>query len=212
MIGALVAGLLAGYGIAVPVGAVGTYLVTLTARTSLKIGAFAALGIASADMVFAATAMLGGSALARSIQPAMQPLRWVSGFVLIGLALRGLAAAVRRYRSRASGGGPESGGTPATALRAYLSFWGITLLNPLTIIYFAALVFGGQARATPNRPDQAVFVLATFAASASWQLLLAGGGALLGRVLTSDRGRLGTALASSTLILALAVHLLLPAK
>lgn len=35
---ALVAGLLAGYGIAVPVGAVATYLVSLTARTSLQIG------------------------------------------------------------------------------------------------------------------------------------------------------------------------------
>ncbi|MGW2900881.1 hypothetical protein ACWDAO_41550, partial [Streptomyces sp. NPDC001212] len=33
---ALVAGLLAGYGIAVPVGAVATHLVTLTARTSLR--------------------------------------------------------------------------------------------------------------------------------------------------------------------------------
>jgi len=47
-----------------------------------------------------------------------------------------------------------------------------------------------------------------FAASASWQLVLAAGGAFLGRVLTSDRGRLATALASSALIGALAVHLL----
>jgi hypothetical protein len=43
VIAALVAGLLAGYGIAIPVGAVATYLVALTARTSLKIGACAAL-------------------------------------------------------------------------------------------------------------------------------------------------------------------------
>ena len=43
MIVALVAGLLAGYGIAIPVGAVATYLLTLTARTSLKVGACAAL-------------------------------------------------------------------------------------------------------------------------------------------------------------------------
>ena len=211
MIGALVAGLLAGYGIAMPVGAVGTYLVTLTARTSLRIGVGAALGIASADMVFASIAMLGGSTLARAIQPAMVPLRWISGLVLIALALRGAGTAVRRYRSRGSAAGPDGRRAPATPLRAYLSFWGITLLNPLTVIYFAALVFGGQARATPDRPDQAVFVLATFAASASWQLLLAGGGALLGRLLTSDRGRLGTALASSALITALAVNLLLSA-
>jgi threonine/homoserine/homoserine lactone efflux protein len=45
---ALAAGLLAGYGIAMPVGAVGAYLVALTARTSLRTGVFAALGVASA--------------------------------------------------------------------------------------------------------------------------------------------------------------------
>ena len=211
MIGALVAGLLAGYGIAMPVGAVGTYLVTLTARTSLRIGVGAALGVASADVVFASVAMLGGSTLARTIQPAMVPLRWASGLVLITLALRGAATAARRYRSRGTAEGSDGRKAPTTPLRAYLSFWGITLLNPLTVIYFAALVFGGQARATPDHLDQAVFVVATFAASASWQLLLAGGGALLGRLLTSDRGRLGTALASSTLITALAVNLLLSA-
>lgn len=209
MIGALVAGLLAGYGIAMPVGAVGTYLVTLTARTSLRIGVGAALGVASADVVFASIAMLGGATLARTIQPAMVPLRWVSGLVLIALALRGASTAARRYRSRGAAGNRDEGSPPTSPLRAYLTFWGITLLNPLTVIYFAALVFGGQARAAPTHVDQVVFVLATFAASASWQLLLAGGGALLGRLLTSERGRLGTALASSALITALAVNLLL---
>jgi len=52
-------------------------------------------------------------------------------------------------------------------------------------------------------------VLAAFAASASWQLTLAGSGAVLGRVLTSDRGRLVSALASGLLIAALAVNVLL---
>ena len=49
MTAALLAGLLAGYGIAMPVGAVATYLVTLTARTSARVGAAGALGVASAD-------------------------------------------------------------------------------------------------------------------------------------------------------------------
>jgi hypothetical protein len=45
----------------------------------------------------------------------------------------------------------------------------------------------------------------------SWQLVLAGGGAFLGRVLTGSRGRLVTGLASSVLIGVLAVRLLVTA-
>jgi len=51
---------------------------------------------------------------------------------------------------------------------------------------------------------------AAFAASASWQLLLAGGGALLGRLLAGPRGRLATALVSSAVIVGLAVGLVTP--
>ncbi|WP_211267387.1 hypothetical protein [Nonomuraea candida] len=80
------------------------------------------------------------------------------------------------------------------------------------MIYFAALVLGIQASATPHVAEQAVFVLAAFAASASWQLLLAGGGALLGQLVTGSRGRLITALVSSALITFFALHLLLSAS
>ena len=59
MTGALLAGLLAGFGIAIPVGAVATYLVTLTARTSARVGAAGAFGVASADGLYALVAVVG---------------------------------------------------------------------------------------------------------------------------------------------------------
>jgi arginine exporter protein ArgO len=98
--------------------------------------------------------------------------------------------------------------TPVRPVRAYLELLGMTMLNPITVIYFAALVLGSQTTGPPDHLEQAVFILAAFVASASWQLLVAGSGALLGRVLTGSRGRLATALVSSTLICAIAVHLL----
>jgi arginine exporter protein ArgO len=206
MTAALVAGLLAGYGIAVPVGAVGTYLVALTARTSWKIGACAALGVAAADGLYALIAVLGGAALARTLEPITHPLRWVAGSVLVVLAVRGAAQAVARYREpHAAARGDEAPPRPA---RAFLGLWGVTMMNPVTVIYFAALVVGSQASAEPSRLEGAVFVVAAFAASASWQLLLAGGGALLGRLLTGSRGRLCTALASSAVMTALALRML----
>ncbi|MFI1422390.1 LysE family transporter [Streptomyces sp. NPDC020731] len=205
MTAALLAGLLAGYGIAVPVGAVGTYLVSLTARTTLRTGVCAALGIATADGLYALAAALGGSALASALRPALGPMRWVCVPVLLALAAWGAAGAVRRYRGRRPVA--RTGAAPPGAARAYLSLLGITLLNPTTVIYFAALVLGSRSGEAAGPGEQTVFVTAAFAASASWQVLLAGGGALLGRTLTGHRGRLVTALVASGVMTALAVHM-----
>ncbi|MEU9995780.1 LysE family transporter [Streptomyces sp. NPDC050848] len=208
MSGAVVAGLLAGYGIAIPVGAVGAYLVAVTARTGWRTGAAAALGVATADGVYALVAVLGGSALVPLLAPVTTPLRWVSAVVLVALAARSAWTAVRAYRARTQAtreGTPEE--RRLTPLRAYATFLGITILNPMTVIYFAALILatGPEGPSTPL--DRTVFVLAALVASASWQLFLASGGALLGRGLTGPGGRLATALVSSTLIAGLAVHL-----
>jgi len=201
---ALVAGLVAGYGIAVPVGAVATHLVSLTARTSLRTGAGAALGVATADGLHALPATLGGSALGAALRPVLAPLHWASALVLLALAVRGAAVAVRQYRTDrlATRSAPPSPG----AARAYLSLLGITLLNPTTVIYFAAPVLGTRTPEAAAPLKGGAFVLAAFAASASRQLLLAGGGALLGRTLTGRRGRLVTALLSSGVITARAVR------
>ncbi|EPH45150.1 hypothetical protein STRAU_1778 [Streptomyces aurantiacus JA 4570] len=207
--GHLVAGLLAGYGIAMPVGAVAAHLVALTARTSLRTGVCAALGVATADGLYALVATVAGAAAAPVVTPLMGPLRWVSACVLIALALRSAATALAHHRRAQTAA--EDAEDPPSPARAYTSLLGITLLNPTTVLYFAALVVGSRTDAEPDRLGQAVFTLAAFAASASWQLLLAGGGALLGRALTGRRGRLCTALASSALIIALAVHLVVAA-
>ncbi|MCM2513816.1 LysE family translocator [Streptomyces griseoincarnatus] len=207
MTAALLAGLLAGYGIAIPVGAVGTYLVSLSARTSLRTGVSAALGVATADGLYALAAVLGGSALASAMRPALGPLRWVCVLVLAALAAWGAAGAIRRYRGRrlTTRAAPAS----PSALRAYLTLLGITLLNPTTVIYFAALVLGSEGGSAAGAAERTVFVTAAFAASASWQVFLAGGGVLLGRALTGHRGRLATALVASGVMTALALRMAL---
>ncbi|MFF7868094.1 LysE/ArgO family amino acid transporter [Streptomyces qaidamensis] len=207
MTAALIAGLLAGYGIAVPVGAVGTYLVSLTARTSLRTGVCAALGVATADGLYALAATLGGTALASALRPVLGPLRWVCVLVLLALAAWGAVTAVREYRGHRLA--TRAAPAPPSPTRAFLGLLGITLLNPTTVIYFAALVLGSQATGPAGPLEQGVFVLAAFTASASWQVLLAGSGALLGRALTGRRGRLTTALVASGVMTALAVRMAL---
>lgn len=202
MSAALVAGLLAGWGIAVPVGAVGAYLVALTARAGGRVGAAAALGVASADGIYALVAVVGGVALAGVIGAIATPLRWVSVAVLTVLGCRIVWAAVRDHRTGTDLPGTARVDRPA---RAYLTLLGITLLNPATVLYFAALVLGSTA-ATQGSSwlTGSVFVLAAFCASASWQLVLVGGGVALGRTLTGRAGRLVTGIVSGTLIVGFA--------
>jgi len=207
VIDALVSGLLAGYGVAVPVGAIGALLVTLTARTSFAVGSSAALGVATADGLYAALAVLGGAAITGLVQPIASPLRWLACAVLLVLAGRTAWTAWQHHRDPARAGRDTTGlGTPR---RAYLGLLGLTILNPATVIYFSALVLGRQSATPLAGAALVVFVLAAFCASASWQLLLAGSGSLLGRALTGARGRLLTSLAASLVIAVLAVKLVI---
>jgi arginine exporter protein ArgO len=203
---AALSGLLAGYGIAVPVGAIAVVLISLSARTSLRIGAAAGLGAATVDGTYALIAVAGGAGIARPARAAAVPLHWAAATVLIILAVRTAVIAVRRYRSRAGMAGPAVG--LSTPLRAYTALIGLTALNPLTVVYFGALVLSRQAPGAFTAGQAGIFVLCVFAASASWQLLLVSGGRLLGRLASSPLGALATAVVSSALIMLLMLGIL----
>ncbi|WP_229075330.1 LysE family transporter [Actinoplanes sp. DH11] len=215
MSAAFLAGVVAGYGIAVPVGAIAVLVAGLSARVSLRVGAAAGLGAATADGLYALVAVAGGAAVATAITPIAGPLRWAGAAVLLGLAGWTARGALRRRRPADTGPAGaarvEAAGTGAaetgaawerTAPRAYAAVLALTLLNPATVVYFAALVLGRGGAG-----GGVWFVAGAFLASASWQLLIAGSGSLIGRFLTGDRGRLITALISSVVIAALALHL-----
>ena len=204
MISAALSGLVAGYGIAVPVGAIAVVLVTLSARTSLRVGAAAGLGAATVDGMYALAAVAAGAGFARQARAVAGPLHWAAAAALALLAVRTLVLAVRRYRS--GGSAVRPGARLNTPLRAYTTLTGLTALNPLTVIYFGALVLGRQAAGAFTTPQAGIFVLCVFAASASWQFLLVSGGALLGRLVTGPRGMLTTAVMSSVLIMLLTLR------
>ncbi|MFF0877906.1 LysE family transporter [Micromonospora aurantiaca (nom. illeg.)] len=217
MTGAFLAGLVAGYGVAIPVGAIAILILGLSARTSFRVGAAAALGVAGADGLYAALAALGGAAVASGLAPFAGPLRLVAAGVL--LALAGLTAR-RALRPPATTHPPSPSATthPSgttqeprarggldTPVRAFAAVLALTLLNPATVVYFVALVLGRGDVLGSGPAGAAAFTAGVFLASASWQLLIAGGGTLIGRALTGPRGRRVTALLSSVIIAALAV-------
>lgn len=207
MVSAILAGVAAGYGIAIPVGAISLLIVETGLRRGFRLAAAAGAGAASADGAYATIAAAFGTALAGLLAPYARPLRLVAVVVLVAIAVRGLLA-VRRG-ARAQPGGPagipadveaaERGGSTA---RTYAAFLGLTMLNPLTITYFGALILG--LAATGAGPvEKAAFAAAAFLASLSWQLLLATVAAVAHRRL-SPRLRAVVVVVGNAIILAFA--------
>jgi threonine/homoserine/homoserine lactone efflux protein len=202
---AFVDGLLAGYGIAIPVGAVAILIINLSVRAGLLAGLTAGAGAATADLAYAALAMAAGTAAAGWLAPYNRPLQWASGLILVGLGVVGL------WRARTDGSaGPSPAVEPAGLLRIYLQFLAITLVNPMTVVYFAALILGRSPQGSLSPLAPWLFVLGAGLASLSWQSLLAGLGAGLGARLPT-RFRLLTTLAGNLIVAGLGVRILLQA-
>jgi arginine exporter protein ArgO len=203
VIGAFAAGALAGYGIAIPVGAIAVLIIETGLRRGFRVASAAGAGAATADGAYAGLAMLSGVALAALLAPWSAALRVAAVAVLVAIALRGLLE-LRRGASRPSGP-PEADRGGGRLVATYLIFLGLTLLNPMTVAYFAALILG-LPELTEGPAERVAFVAGAFLASLSWQLLLAAFGALLhGRA--DERLRRATSLVGHLLVLGFAIRI-----
>jgi arginine exporter protein ArgO len=205
VIGDFASGAVAGLAVAMPLGAVGSYLIGLAARERRATAAAAALGIASVDGAYAIMAALAGAGVHQLLSEASGWLTWAAAITLILVAVHTMRVAIRRYRGHTGTLARHNNLSPA---RAYLSLIALTAVNPATLITFAAVVVG-RAQIGSSWLAVALFALGAFMASAVWQLLLAGGGRLLGRLLRGRRGQLGIALGSALIMLALSAGVLL---
>jgi arginine exporter protein ArgO len=207
MISYLFSGAVAGLAVAMPIGAVGSYLVGLAARERTATALAAALGIASVDGAYAILAGVGGTGLQAMLSEVAGWLTYAAAVTLVVVAVHTMRTAFRRYRGDIQTRSQLSTLTPA---RAYFSLVALTAINPATVVTFAAVVVGRTSSAGGSSwPAVALFALGAFLASASWQLLLAGGGSLLGRLLRTRRGQLRISLCSAVVMLGLAVGVLL---
>ena len=213
MLDALLAGIVAGYAIAVPVGAIAALLITLGAQHGARIAAGGAFGAATVDGVYATIAVIAGALIAPLIALVEEPLRWISVVVLVVLgviialpALRPRRAPVAAASIEGTDAAPEPRPRTTTFRRLFLTVGALTLVNPVTVIYFAALIGSSTLAVDAGVAERIVFVVAAFAASLSWQLLLTTAGSLVGRALTGPTGARVTALVGGALVIALAVR------
>lgn len=197
-------GLIAGYGIAVAVGAIAILIVNMSMGCGFKIGFMAGAGAATADLFYAILATVAGTALIAVLGPVASQLRVISGLVLIGLGGSGLWRGLKcssQQKKTAEVCGP---------LRMYAQFLGITMINPLTVVYFTAFILGRDPCASINLGTHLPFAIGVGLASLSWQTLLAAVGGIAHDRLTG-RFQLLAAISGNLLIVFFGVRILLAA-
>ncbi len=196
------AGAAAGLGVAMPVGAMGVLLVQQAMRDR-RASIAAAAAVAVVDMAYAAVATALGPLVASALSGVEAWARLVSATVLGVIAVRGLLAS--RHPAAAAPAAEEGSTAP---VRVFARFAALTLINPTTALYFAALTTAQGAELSSGTAG-GVFVAAVFAASLAWQQLLVGVSGFAGARI-SDPARAWTFRIGYGLVAVYAVKVALP--
>ncbi|MGB6894976.1 MAG: LysE family transporter [Dehalococcoidia bacterium] len=170
----LLKGVVIGFAIAAPVGPIGVLCIRTTLAEGRVAGLVTGLGAASADAIYGSIAAFGVTFVSEALIEQEEWFRLVGGLFLCYLGLRALLTApVERAAVTRRGG----------LAAAYASTFLLTVVNPATILSFAAVFAGlGIASEGGHYLSAAALVLGVFAGSALWWLMLSGGvGALRSR-------------------------------
>ena len=175
LIPAFLRGLVVGFAIAAAIGPIGLLCIRRTIVEGTAVGLVSGLGAATVDGLYASVAAFGLTAAADLLVSARRPLGILGGSFLIALAIRSLLARRESAIDRA----------PRTLLSAYATTAALTIVNPATILSFAA-AFVGLGLAGHDAIATAALVLGVFLGSATWWVALT-------LVVSAFRARLGLA-------------------
>ncbi|MFM8813824.1 MAG: LysE family transporter [Candidatus Limnocylindrus sp.] len=207
MTAALLAGIFAGYAIAVPVGVIAVLIIEAGMAGGLRRGFAAGAGAATVDLIYCVLALAVGGALSQILASALLPLQVLSGIVLISIGVRGLYALW--WGRRGAVANPNDPRVRGSGTQLYLRFVALTALNPATVLYFLALAVGLPGIGSDPRLAVA-FTIGAAGASLSWQLLLGAIGAAAGRLLP-ERAVNASRLIGQLLIIAFGTNIALTA-
>ena len=159
-------GLIVGLSIAVPVGPIGVLCIRRTLAKGRLIGLFSGLGAATADALYGAIAGFGLTILSNFLIGQKLWLHLIGGGLLCLLG-------VKTFLSK-----PAEEGTcveGSSLWNAYLSTFFLTLTNPMTLLFFAAVFAGlGIGSERHHYFAAAILVSGVFIGSAMWWLVLIG--------------------------------------
>jgi threonine/homoserine/homoserine lactone efflux protein len=171
-------GLLLGFSIAAPVGPIGILCIRRTLAGGAVSGFVTGLGTATADAVYGLIAALGLTAAAAVLADHQAYLRLGGGLFLCYLGW-----AAFRTPPAVQAAGPRSG----SLWFEFVSAFGLTLANPLTILSFAAVFAGFGVGGGQDGHSALLIVFGVFTGSLLWWLILSGGTGLFRAALAPTR-------------------------
>lgn len=159
-------GIIIGLTLAVPVGPISLLCIRRAVADGRLHGIVSGLGVATADSLYAAVAVLGLTVISGFIIAQQNFFRAITGLVLIGVGAKVFLSLPKE---------PVENGGHEPYSRNYLSMLAITLANPLTILFFIVIlpgfgiVIGGTSPITSLE-----FVIGIFSGSVLWWVILCG--------------------------------------
>lgn len=170
----------------------------------------AAAGVAVVDVLYCALAIAAGAAASPLIESIAPWPTIVGGVALLVMAGRGLAHGLTNQpiagAAEGAASSPSGGIQNSNLWPRFVVFFGLTVINPATLVYFAAITTG-LVQLSFDWRTAALFVTGVGGASFAWQALLASiGGLLRGR--TGPRVHAMTALVGNVIVAALGVVLI----
>lgn len=155
-------GMIVGFSIAAPVGAIGFLCIQQTLQGGIALGIATGLGAAAADTVYGIIVALGFGIMQAILLAYRVPLSIIGGLFLCYLGIKKFFSAPPKEKRIVAS---------ADLLKAFVSTFFLTLTNPATILDFMAL-FTGLTIDTAGPVDSMKFVAGVFLGSAAWWLFL----------------------------------------
>ena len=169
-------GLLIGAAVSAPVGPIGLLCINRSLTEGRVRGFVSGLGAATADMVFCIIAGFGFTFVSRFLD---EQAVWISFVGACGLLFLGLRIFFSKPEEKSFA---NTGGDLA---HIYLSTFVLTLINPVTILFFVALFTSlGVTLSHLDYPSLTLLITGVLAGAVLWWFLLTGCVSLLHRKLT----------------------------
>ena len=159
-------GMIIGLTLAVPVGPIALVCIQRAVTDGRLHGIISGIGVATADSFYAAVTFFGLTVISGLIIAHQLPLRFAAGIILILVGIRIFLSIPAPLSMKIE---------HETYLKDYLSMVAITIANPLTLIFFIAILPGfGVVFHENSVLSGSEFVGGVFLGSTLWWIILCG--------------------------------------